>query len=68
MIVFYWIGYGAAVASRFFIKYLLPFFVFMAGLVVCWILVFNAIDKKMAECSETYQECGNVYCPQDETK
>jgi hypothetical protein len=28
--VFYWIGYGAAVASRFFIKYLLPFFVFMA--------------------------------------
>jgi hypothetical protein len=68
VIVFYWIGYGAAVASRFFIKYLLPFFVFMAGAVVCWILVFNAIDKKMAECSEIYQECGGVYCRQDETK
>jgi hypothetical protein len=66
--VFYWIGYGAAVASRFLIKYLLPFFVFMAGVVVCWILVFNAIDKKMAECSEIYQECGGVYCPKDETK
>tara|TARA_R110000823_G_scaffold314708_1_gene444428 strand:- start:1064 stop:1249 length:186 start_codon:yes stop_codon:yes gene_type:complete len=33
-----------------------------------WVLIFTAIDKEMAKHAIEYQECGGVYCPQDETK
>ena len=44
------------------------FFTLLLGpiIILVWLLVFEAIDRTMAEREKVFQECGGKYCPMSE--